>query len=96
MTFTQKLTDWHSKAQNNPLYRFSYNSSHIEDLQLKIDRRTGDVVIVLIQTHEKLRGCGFLSVLVSWMEAEGWTVAIDNPQARLADWCRRHDVRIID
>lgn len=87
------IQQWYLIARENRLYRYCYQSANVDDLQLRVDRE-GNIVIVLIQLNERLRGQGRFARFVSALQQIA-PVNIEIPQSRLAAWCERNNISIV-
>lgn len=94
MTKLQSIvSNWYKQAQQCPMFRLS-QSGNTYDYQLKIDKRTGDIVIVLVEFSARLRGRGYFSRMVQQLQTIA-PVAVECPQPRLREWCKRNNIRVI-
>lgn len=97
MTYTNDLNHsirtWYLIARENRQYRFNYNSRNVDDLQMRVDRE-GNIVIVLIQLNEQLRGQGAFGRFIEALQQIA-PVNVEIPQPRLAAWCERHNIPVV-
>lgn len=94
LTLGQKLAQWHPQAIVEPLYRLHFKSRVIENLQLKICRKTKAIVIVQIDLYEQFRGQGFFTRLVAKLQQTYGKVIVECPQPRLKAWCLANKIEI--
>ena len=85
---------WYQAAQQNHLVRFNYTSANFQ-IQLKIDRRTQAVILVLIEIDENHRGQGLGSRLMRHLDAT-YGLIVDCPQPRLEAWCVRNGIAVTE
>ena len=88
---TTQIRQWYPEAVEQPRLRLNYKSEQLS-LQLKIDRRTKAVVIVLVQLREDLRGKGWFSKFTDWLSKNNYSVIVDCPQPRLQAYCDRNGI----